>query len=56
MGILRPGKSDNGYGQLDRTMADALRAARSTEEADKIARENGLEDAQDAASWLKERS
>jgi hypothetical protein len=50
------GESDNGYGDLDRQMADALRAAKTTAEADQIARANGLTDASAAVSWLKERS
>jgi hypothetical protein len=50
------GKSDNGYGARDRQMADALRAAKTSAEADQIARANGMTDASDAVSWLKERS
>jgi len=49
-------RSDNGYGDKDRQLADALRTAESTEDADRIARDDGLRDARDAASWLKERS
>lgn len=46
----------NGYGELDRQLAEALRSARTTEEADRIARADGLRDARDAADWLRERS
>lgn len=56
MPLLRPGRNDNGYGDQDRRMAGALRNAGSTEEADQIARDNGLKDAKDAVNWLEGRS
>lgn len=46
----------NGSGQADRDLADKLRAATTTEEADAIARRDGLIDGADAALWLRERS
>jgi len=54
MGIF--GGSASGYGDSDQRMADALRSAGSKQEADQIARDNGLRDAGDAADWLEERS
>lgn len=48
--------SENGYGDIDRRMADELRNAETLDEADRIARRNGLRDATDAADWLKSRS
>lgn len=56
MGILRPGKPGSGYGDRDQQMADALRSARTSREADRIARDNGLRDAEAAEDWLRERS
>lgn len=54
--FTRPGPSANGYGERDKAMADALRAASTSEEADEIAHLNGLEDAADAVAWPEERS
>jgi hypothetical protein len=48
--------SPAGYGRLDREMAQALGKAPGQEEADKIARDNGLRDARDARDWLASRS
>ena len=57
MGLFsKPAKSENGYGDTDRQLADDLRSARTKDEADKIARKGGLQDAADAAAWLRERS
>lgn len=57
MGMFsRPSESENGYGEQDERMADALRSAGTAGEADQIARDNGLKDAEDAMNWLRERS
>jgi hypothetical protein len=45
-----------GSGRQDHKMARQLRQARSRTAADEIARENGLTDADDAVSWLRERT
>jgi hypothetical protein len=45
----------NGYGHADRKMSNALRSARTQEQADQIARDNGLKDCKDAVQWLRER-
>jgi hypothetical protein len=45
-----------GYGTADRQLAESLSRAASKGDADKIARDNGLKDAADAARWLSERS
>jgi len=45
-----------GYGRADRKMADDLSKAKTRAEADKIAQDRGLKDAQDARDWLQERS
>lgn len=52
----RPGHADNGIGRKDKALADALRAARNDEEADRIARNDGHRNATDAVLWLQERS
>jgi len=54
--MIQLGMSDNGYGEADRQLADDLRAASDSDQADQIARSHGLRDAEDAVSWLKERS
>jgi hypothetical protein len=50
------GGNPKGYGRQDRQMARALANAKDENEADRIARANGLRDARDARSWLRERS
>jgi hypothetical protein len=45
-----------GYGEQDRRMAEALSAAATPAERDKIAQAHGLRDAQDAGDWLRGRS
>lgn len=46
-----------GYGEKDKKLSDDLGKARSPEEADKIAREDGHENAEDAINnWLAPRS
>ena len=56
MEAIRPGDTDHGYGDIDRKLFDELRSAASREEADKIAKDHGLADAEDAVNWLRERS
>lgn len=57
MGLFsKPAKSENGYGDKDRELADALRSASTKKEADEIAKADGHKDAADAADWLKGRS
>lgn len=53
---METGKIGDGYGEKDREMAAGLRAARTPQDADRIARDNGLRDGRDAASWLRERT
>jgi len=56
VGIFSSPESGSGYGKQDRRMARALRSAGTKDEADEIARDNGLKDAEDAEKWLRERS
>ena len=56
MKIRGLGSSENGSGERDRQLADALRSASGPEAADRIARDDGHEDAADAVAWLKGRS
>lgn len=48
--------SSAGYGPKDRKLAEDLAKATSKAQADKIARDDGHNDAQDARAWLKDRS
>ena len=52
----RPGRTQAGYGKGDRNLNRALRTAPSPEDADRIARADGHEDARDARKWLVMRS
>ena len=56
MGLFRRTQNPKGYGELDRRLARKLDKAKSEKEADRIARDEGLEDAEDARKWLRERS
>ena len=49
-----PSGKPAGFGRADREMAKALDKANSKDAADKIARDNGLKDADDARDWLRE--
>ena len=52
----RPGRSQAGYGQPDGELNRALRQAPDKQEADRIARRDGHEDARGARKWLVIRS
>lgn len=57
MGIFtRLPSSEKGYGEADARLSRALLSAKSKDEADTAARDSGLEDAEDAAAWLRDRS
>lgn len=57
MGLFsKPAASENGYGDMDRKLAGALRSASTKDEADKIAQADGHKDAADATDWLHGRS
>lgn len=47
---------DSGYGAKDARLAKDLRAARSRQERDRVARKDGHKDAKAASGWLKDRS
>jgi hypothetical protein len=51
-----PSGKPAGFGRKDREMAKSLDKANSREAADRIARDNGLKDADDARDWLRERA
>jgi len=56
MRLFSRSKNPRGYGRQDREMTKALARAKSPAEADRVARADGLKDARDARSWLRERS
>jgi len=54
--IRHNGNYPTGYGNTDETLADRLFSAESRREADRIAREDGHDSAEDAVKWLADRS
>lgn len=54
--VSHDGNYPTGYGEEDKDLADRVFNAPSRREADEVARQDGLRDAEDAARWLVMRS